>query len=64
MSNKIIVNALKKRVKELSFLSLTENDVIRKLKNVFYDNIKEDNISYETYLDITSYLIILKTLKL
>lgn len=63
MSKQKVVNALKKRVKELSFTNLTKNDVIRRLKNIYYDTIYEDDISYETYLDVTSYLVILKAFK-
>lgn len=58
-----IVNALKKRVKELSFTNLTKIDILRTLKNIYYDNIRNDEISYEVYLEVTSYLILLKTLK-
>lgn len=63
MSKQKVVNALKKRVKELSFTNLTKNDVIRRLKNIYYDTIYEDDISYETYLEVTSYLVLLKALK-
>jgi hypothetical protein len=59
----IVVNALKKRVKELSFTNLTKNDVIRELKKIYYDNIRENEISYETYLEVTSYLVLLKAFK-
>ena len=58
-----IVNALKKRVKELSFTNLTKTDILRTLKNIYYDNIRNDEISYEIYLEVTSYLVLLKTLK-
>ena len=58
-----VVNALKKRVKELSFTNITKNDVIRALKKIYYDNIREDELPFETYLEVTSYLVLLKTLK-
>jgi hypothetical protein len=58
-----VVNALKKRVKELSFTNITKNDVIRALKKIYYDNIREDELPFETYLEVTSYLVLLKALK-
>lgn len=59
----VVVNALKKRVKELSFTNITKNDVIRALKKIYYDNIREDELPFETYLEVTSYLVLLKALK-
>ena len=63
MSKQKVVNALKKRVKELSFTNITKNDVIRALKKIYYDNIHEDELPFETYLEVTSYLVLLKALK-
>ena len=63
MSKQKVVNALKKRVKELSFTNLTKNDVIRALKKIYYDNIREDELPFETYLEVASYLVVLKALK-
>ena len=63
MSNTEIVSALKKRVKSLSFSDISETEVIRKLKTIYYDNIRETEFSFETYLEVTSLLIILKSIK-
>ena len=62
-TNTTIVNALKKRVKELSFSEISEKDVIRKLKTMYYDNIREKEFPYETYLEVTSLLVLLKAFK-
>jgi hypothetical protein len=63
MSSTAIVNALKKRVKTLSFSDISETEVLRKLKTIYYDNIRETKFSFETYLEVTSLLIILKSIK-
>lgn len=62
-TNTTIVNALKKRVKELSFSEISEKDVIRKLKTMYYDNIREEEFPYEMYLEVTSLLVLLKAFK-
>ena len=63
MSNTAIVNALKKRVKTLSFSDISETEIIRKLKTIYYDNIRETEFSFDTYLEVTSLLILLKSIK-
>ena len=63
MSNTAIVNALKKRVKMLSFSDISETEIIRKLKTIYYDNIRETEFSFDTYLEVTSLLILLKSIK-
>jgi hypothetical protein len=63
MSSTAIVNALKKRVKTLSFSDISETEIIRKLKTIYYDNIRETEFSFDTYLEVTSLLILLKSIK-
>lgn len=61
--NKNVLKDLKNKVKELSFKDLTKNDIVRKLKVIFYENITNKNIEYNTYLEITAYLVLLKSLQ-
>lgn len=61
--NKNVVKDLKNKVKELSFKDLTENDILRELKVIYYSNIKNKEISYKTYLDVTAYIVLLKSVK-
>ena len=61
--NKNVVKDLKNKVKELSFKDLTENDILRELKVIYYSNIKNKEISYKTYLDVTAYIVLLKSIK-
>lgn len=61
--NKNVLKDLKNKVKELSFKDLTKNDIVRKLKVIFYENITNKNIKYNTYLEITAYLVLLKSLQ-
>ena len=63
MIDKNVIKDLKNKVRELSFKDVTENDIIRILKNIYYANIKNKNISYSTYLEITAYIVLLKSLK-
>ena len=60
---KSVIRDLKNRVREVSFLDISKNDVIRKLKSIYYDNITNTNITYETYMEVTVYLVILKALQ-
>ena len=60
---KSVLRDLKNRVREVSFLDISKNDVIRKLKTIYYDNITNTNITYETYMEVTVYLVILKALQ-
>ena len=62
MDKKVITN-LKNRIYELSLQKITENDIIRILKNIYFSNIKNNNISYNTYIEVTSYLVLLKSIK-
>ena len=61
--NKDVIKDLKNRVKELSFTDISKNDVIRKLKTIYYANITNKNITYNTYLEVTAYLVLLKSLQ-
>lgn len=63
MIDKNVIKDLKNRVRELSFKDIKEKDIIRILKNIYYDNVKNKNISYSTYIEITSYLVILKSIR-
>lgn len=47
----------------LSFSDISETEIIRKLKTVYYDNIRETEFSFDTYLEVTSLLILLKSIK-
>lgn len=61
--NKNVVKDLKNKVRELSFKDLSENDILRELKVIYYSNLKNKEISYKTYLDITAYIVLLKSVK-
>lgn len=63
MIDKNVIKDLKNKVRELSFKDVTENDILRILKNIYFNNIKNKNISYYTYLEITAYIVLLKSLK-
>lgn len=60
---KDVIRDLKNKVREISFLDISKNDVIRKLKSIYYHNITNTNITYETYMEVTVYLVILKALQ-
>ena len=61
--NKSIVKDLKNKVKELSFKDLSENDILRELKVIYYANVKNKELSYKTYLEISAYIVLLKSVK-
>lgn len=61
--NKNVVKDLKNKVRELSFKDLSENDILRELKVIYYSNLKNKEISYKTYLDVTAYIVLLKSVK-
>ena len=61
--NKNVIKDLKNKVRELSFKDLSENDILRELKVIYYSNLKNKEISYKTYLDITAYIVLLKSIK-
>lgn len=63
MFNKDIIKDLKNKVRDLSFTDMSEKEIVRKLKTIYYDNIKNKNISYSTYLEVTAYLVLLKSVK-
>lgn len=44
--DKKVITDLKNRIYELSLQKFTENDIIRILKNIYFSNIKNNNISY------------------
>lgn len=61
--NKNVVKDLKNKVRELSFKDLSESDILRELKVIYYSNLKNKEISYKTYLDVTAYIVLLKSVK-
>lgn len=61
--NKNVVKDLKNKVRELSFKDLSENDILRELKVIYYSNLKNKEISYNTYLNVTAYIVLLKSVK-
>lgn len=61
--NKNVVKDLKNKVRELSFKDLSENDILRELKVIYYSNLKNKEISYKTYLNVTAYIVLLKSVK-
>lgn len=63
MFNKDIIKDLKNKVRDLSFTDMNEKEIVRKLKTIYYDNIKNKDISYSTYLEVTAYLVLLKSVK-
>lgn len=63
MFNKDIIKDLKNKVRDLSFTDMSEKEIVRKLKTIYYDNIKNKDISYSTYLEVTAYLVLLKSVK-
>ena len=63
MFNKDIIKDLKNKVRDLSFTDVSEKEIVRKLKTIYYDNIKNKDISYSTYLEVTAYLVLLKSVK-
>lgn len=63
MFNKDIIKDLKNKVRDLSFTDMSEKEIVRRLKTIYYDNIKNKDISYSTYLEVTAYLVLLKSVK-
>lgn len=63
MFNKDIIKDLKNKVRDLSFTDVSEKEIVRRLKTIYYDNIKNKDISYSTYLEVTAYLVLLKSVK-
>lgn len=63
MFNKDIIKDLKNKVRDLSFTDVNEKEIVRRLKTIYYDNIKNKDISYSTYLEVTAYLVLLKSVK-
>lgn len=61
--NKRVIKDLKNRVKVLSFMDISKNDIIRNLKNIYYSNITNKNITYDTYIEVTAYIVLLKSLQ-
>lgn len=61
--NKRVIKDLKNRVKTLSFMDISKNDVIRNLKTIYYSNITNKNITYDTYIEVTAYIVLLKSLQ-
>ena len=50
-------------VTQYAFQNTTETDIIRNLKLLYYDNIKNKNISYDAYLKATVYVVLLASLR-
>ena len=63
MFNKDIIKDLKHKVRDLSFTDMSEKEIVRRLKTIYYDNVKNKDISYSTYLEVTAYLVLLKSVK-
>lgn len=63
MFNKDIIKDLKNKVRDLSFTDMSEKEIVRRLKTIYYDNVKNKDISYSTYLEVTAYLVLLKSVK-
>jgi hypothetical protein len=61
--NKRVIKDLKNRVKALSFMDISKNDIIRNLKTIYYSNITNKNITYDTYIEVTAYIVLLKSLQ-
>ena len=61
--NKNVIKDLKNKVRELSFKDLSENDILRELKVIYYSNLKNKELSYKTYLEIFAYIVLLKSVK-
>lgn len=60
---KEVIKDIKKLVTQYAFQNTTETDIIRNLKTLYYDNIKNKNISYDAYLKATVYVILLASLR-
>lgn len=60
---KEIVKDLNNKVQKLSFTNVTRNDILRKIKDIYYENVSLKEISYGTYLEIAVYLVLYKSLQ-
>lgn len=60
---KEVIKDIKKMVTQYAFQNTTETDIIRNLKLLYYDNIKNKNISYDAYLKATVYVVLLASLR-
>ena len=60
---KEVIKDIKKMVTQYAFQNTTETDIIRNLKLLYYDNIKNKNISYDAYLKATIYVVLLASLR-
>lgn len=60
---KEVIKDIKKLVTQYAFQNTTETDIIRNLKLLYYDNIKNKNISYDAYLKATVYVVLLASLR-